>query len=106
MGEMGILFLGDLRPSEIDVARLNSNGVANVIVDEGVDVDASRARILAADFVVANNIDLNQFVEELAKVRLVVLAATGYSMLSRQLFTKHRVQISNLASYSKQAVVQ
>lgn len=102
---MRVLFLGELTPTAEHLARLKSTGIAPGFVAANAPRGEVERELARADFVFANNVELDPLLPALRSVRLTVVAATGYDWLDIHSARTLGVRIANLPLYSAPAVL-
>ena len=101
-----LLILGELEPQRAHLDRLHDLGVDVERCPASARPDGVRRALAGADFVFVNNMDANPFLENFGRVRLTVVAATGYDWLDVRRARELGLVIANLPAYSAVATTE
>ena len=103
---MRLTIVGDLTLSSEQLQRIHGLGLSVSLRPIGSSPDAVRADLRESAFAFFNNVDVNGLLSACDRLRLGVLAYTGYHGVDRARAQQLGVQLAYLADYSTSTVVE
>ena len=103
---MRLLILGNLDVNNDQLKVLDRLVDRYEFVQEDTNDNRIRQKLEEADIVFDCNFNLNKYIENLSKVKLVVMAETGIVNIDMNKAREKQINVSNLKTYSKEAVAE
>lgn len=103
---MRLAVIGDLDPTQAQLVRLGSLGLDVLRCPPGTDSEKARRTLEASSFAFFNNVDVNPLLDAATRLRLGVLACTGYQFVDLERARALQVPLAYLPGYSTRAVVE